>query len=350
MFSRDDHLIFIITGYLNCLECPPLARKSDSTIFSLIMSFLFGSSPTFDPVKDIPNLSGKIILVTGGSNGLGKESIKQLAKHNPTKIYIGARSIQKAEEAILDIKKEVPSANILILKLEFASFSSIKSAADTFLAENDRLDILINNAGVFACPPGLTTEGYEIQFGTNYMGPALLTRLLLPILDKTASGNEDSGNDVRVVNVSSDAYQAARKGIPLSQVKTPLTEFNTITRYGQSKLANIYFTKSYAKRYPHIKSVAIHPGTVQTNAGASITANPILSFLFNLSTRVIAVNVSTGALNQLWASTASSVDVKSGAYYIPLMKEEDRADIMNDSDKAEELWQWTEREFEKHGF
>ena len=314
------------------------------------MSFLFGKSQTFDPVKDIPNLSGKIILVTGGNNGLGKESIKQLAKHNPTRIYMGARSIKRAQEAIQDIKKEVPNTPITFLEMDLASFSSIKSAADTFLAENDRLDVLINNAGVFSCPPGLTTEGYEIQFGTNYIGSALLTRLLLPILNKTSS-KENSRNDVRVVNVSSEIYQMTPKsGLPLSQMNTPLTEINTITRYGQSKLANLYFAKSCAKRYPNIKSVALHPGLVQTNIGGNMAANPILSFIFNQISRMVSVDVPTGTLNQLWASTANSDEVKNGAYYIPFMKEADRADIMNDGDKAEELWQWTEREFEKHGF
>lgn len=314
------------------------------------MSFLFGKSHFFDPVKDIPNLSGKIILVTGGNNGLGKESIKQLAKHNPTRIYMGARSIEKAQEAIQDIKKEVPNAPIAFLEMDLASFSSLKSAADSFLAENDRLDVLINNAGVFACPPGLTMEGYEIQFGTNYMGSALLTRLLLPILDKTA-GKENPGNDVRIVNVSSEIYRATQNGsLPLSQMNTPLAEMSTITRYGQSKLANLYFAKSYAKRYPHIKSVALHPGLVQTNIGSGMTANPILSFIFSQITRVASIDVPAGALNQLWASTAKSDEVKNGAYYIPSMKEANRADIMNDRDKAEELWQWTEREFEKHGF
>lgn len=314
------------------------------------MSFLFGKNHTFDPVKDIPNLSGKIILVTGGNNGLGKESITQLAKHNPARIYMGARSSKKAQEAIQDIEKEVPNAPITFLAMDLASFSSIKSAADTFLTENDRLDVLINNAGVFACPPGLTTDGYEIQFGTNYMGSALLTRLLLPILNKTA-GKDNPRNDVRIVNVGSEIYRTSPKGgLPLSQMNTPLTEINTITRYGLSKLANLYFAKSYAKRYPYIKSVALHPGLVQTNIGGNMTANPILSFIFNQITRVTSIDVPTGALNQLWASTANSDEVKNGAYYIPFMKEADRADIMNDEDKAEELWQWTEQEFEKHGF
>lgn len=314
------------------------------------MSFLFAKGPAFNPEKDIPELDGKTILVTGGNNGLGKECITQLAKHNPTRIYMGARSVQKAEEAILDIKKEVPSAHIVFLEMDLASFSSVKLAADAFLSENDRLDVLINNAGVFATPPGLTTDGYEIQFGTNYMGPALLTRLLLPVLDKTASAIP--GSDVRIVNVSSEIYRWPPKGgLLLSQVKTPLVEISTTTRYAQSKLANIYFAKSYAKRHPRIKSVALHPGLVQTNIGGGMAANPILSFIFNqIVTRAASVDVPTGALNQLWASCAHSDEVKSGAYYIPFFKEADRMDMMSDEHKAEELWQWTEREFREHGF
>jgi len=312
------------------------------------MSFLFGSSHSFDPGNDIPDLSGKIILVTGGNNGLGKESIKQLAKHNPKKIYMGARSIDKAREAILDIKKEVPSAEIEILKIDLASFSSIKTAADTFLSENDHLDILINNAGVFAVPPGLTEDGYEIQFGTNYMGSVLLTRLLLPILEETARIPE---KDVRIVNISSDIYRNAPKGgLLLDQVKTPLTEISTIARYGQSKLANIYFTQSYAKRYPNIKSVALHPGLVRTDIGGEMTANPFLVFIFGLLNKVASVDIPTGTLNQLWASTADPDKVKSGSYYVPLSKEANRSGIMNDKGKAEELWQWTENELRDHGF
>jgi NAD(P)-dependent dehydrogenase (short-subunit alcohol dehydrogenase family) len=312
------------------------------------MFSLFGKGHSFDPRKDIPSLAGCVILVTGGNNGLGKETIKQLAMHKPTKIYMGARNAAKAEEAILDIKREVPSADITFLEMDLASFASIKRAAESFLSTNDRLDILINNAGVFATPPGLTEDGYEVQFGTNYMGSALLTRLLLPILTKTAA---TPGADVRIVNISSEIYRNAPKaGLLLNQVKTPLTEISTIARYGHSKLANIYFAKSSAQRFPNIKSVALHPGLVRTNIGGGMSANRILSVIFQLFTSVASVDVDTGALNQLWASTADSAKVKSGAYYIPFFKEVQRAGIESDMGKAEELWRWTEQEFKGHGF
>ncbi|KAJ5770963.1 uncharacterized protein N7511_003014 [Penicillium nucicola] len=260
---------------------------------------------------------------------------------------MGARNPKKATEAIDEIKREVPSAEILFLEIDLSSFASIKRAAETFLSTNDRLDILINNAGIFAPPSGLTEDGYEVQFGTNYMGSALLTRLLLPILTQTA----DTGADVRIVNISSEIYRNAPKaGILLSQVKTPLNEISTVARYGHSKLANIYFTKSYAKKYPSIKSVSLHPGLVRTNIGGDMKANPLLVFVFKLFSSVASVDIPTGTLNQLWASTADSGAVKSGAYYVPFFKEANRNGIESDMGKAEELWQWTEQEFKEHGF
>ncbi|KAJ6111782.1 hypothetical protein N7523_007843 [Penicillium sp. IBT 18751x] len=308
--------------------------------------FFSGKNLTFNPDKDIPDLSGKVILVTGGNNGLGKESIKQLAKHNPAKIYMGARNKDKAHAAIADIQEEVPSARIMFLEIDLASFSSIKKAAATFMADNDCLHILMNNAGIFAAPPGLTEEGDEIQFGTNHMGPALLTKLLLPLLEATAS---IPGNDVRIVNVSSEIYTMAPKGaILLDQAKSPLTEITTVARYGQSKLANIYFTKSYAKLYPAIKSVCLHPGLVRTDIGRGMKGMSLLSVLFSLFNKVASVDVPIGVLNQLWASTVQSESVKSGAYYIPFFKETNRMDAMSDAQKMEELWVWTERELEAH--
>lgn len=314
---------------------------------------LFFGGPSYNPDRDIPSLSDKTILVTGGNNGLGKECIKQLAKHSPAKLYMGARSLTKAQEAISEIKSAVPLAQIHILEIDLASFSSIKAAAAQFLSENEHLDILINNAGAFGSPPGLTEDGYEVQFGTNYMGSALLTRLLLPLLEATArtpGSGPATDRDVRIINISSEIYRAAPKGgVLLDRVTSPLADLSTVARYGQSKLANIYFTQSYASRYPHIKSVALHPGLVKTNIGGGMTTNPILGFVFGLFTRVAAVDIPTGALNQLWASTANSQDVKSGAYYVPFFKEVSRTGSLGDERMAEELWLWTEREFAERG-
>ena len=187
----------------------------------------------FDADQDIPDISSKVIVVTGGNSGVGKESVLQLSKHRPAKLYLTARSKAKYDAAIEDIKKANPEAeaNIIFLELDLASFASVKTAASTILTENDRLDVLMNNAGVMALPPGLTKEGYEIQFGTNHMGHALLTKLLMPLLLKTA---EQPDSDVRIINVSSGAHGVAPKGGFLPEtVTTTMEKYHTYTRYGK---------------------------------------------------------------------------------------------------------------------
>lgn len=137
---------------------------------------------------------------------------------------MGARSQSKAEAAIQEINATLPAESrslIKFLECDLTSFDSIKTAAKQFLAENDRLDILINNAGVMACPESLTKDGFEIQIGTNHFGHALLTKLLLPTLQETAK-TAPKGS-VRIVNLSSAAEAFAPKpdGIKLDHVKTP---------------------------------------------------------------------------------------------------------------------------------
>lgn len=125
----------------------------------------------FDPEKDIPDLTGKVIIVTGGSAGLGKETVLQLAKHNPLYIILTARTQKRGDAAIQEIEKEVPASKgkLQFLQLDLGSLKSVKTATETFKRDHDRLDLLINNAGLMASPPGLTEDGYEVQFGSNYV-------------------------------------------------------------------------------------------------------------------------------------------------------------------------------------
>ncbi|KAF2806220.1 NAD(P)-binding protein [Mytilinidion resinicola] len=257
------------------------------------------------------------MLVTGGKNGLGKEPVRQFAKHG-AKVYMGARSERKATDASAEIKQALPNAYIVFLELDLASFESVKKAAQTFLAENDRLHVLMNNGGIMTGPLGVTKEGYEVQFGTNHVGHALLTRLLMPVLERTAA---EPGSDVRIINLSSSSQVvfAPKAGLLLD------------------KLANVYFTKGLAKHYPQIKSVAVNPGGVQTGLADRLNATyPHLKPLFALM-RLVFVDVSVGAHGQLWASTAVSADVKSGALYYPGAKEHEGRPLMNDPGMVDSL-------------
>ncbi|KAJ3941071.1 uncharacterized protein N0V96_008948 [Colletotrichum fioriniae] len=303
---------------------------------------------TFSPEKDIPDLAGKVIIVTGGSSGLGKESVIQLAKHNPAAIYLTARTEARGNAAIKEVEQAVPAAKnkIKYLELDLGSFASIKKSTDAFLTSADRLDILMNNAGLMATPPGLTKDGYEVQFGSNYMGPALFTKLLLPILNKTA---EQPGSDVRVVNLSSELFkQAPSEGILLSKCKTPLDDISSLARYGQSKLADYYHTRTLSQLYPSIKFVAVHPGVVNTGLFDDFRKRrPWVGGVISVLGSIFLTDVHAGARAQLWASTAASTSVKSGGFYNPKFKEYKEANLYEDK-AAQELWDWTEKELEGH--
>ncbi|KAG9191914.1 hypothetical protein G6011_10648 [Alternaria panax] len=306
----------------------------------------------FDPAKDISDLSGKTIVVTGGSSGLGKESVLQLVKHNPDKVYLAARTSKRGNAAIEEIEKEVPAAKgkIQYLELDMASFASVKKAADRILSENDRIDILMNNAGTSGNSADLTSDGYEVQFGSNYMGPTLFTKLLLPLLQQTA---EQPDSDVRIINLSSELFkQAPKDGILFPTLTTPAENISSVARYGQSKLANYYFSKLCAQKYPNITSIALHPGVVNTGIWDNLkTRRPVLGTLLSIVCGPFLTNVSDGAKMQLWSSTAPKSQVKNGAFYTSAGngKEYTQAILQNDK-LANELWDWTEKEFAKHGY
>ena len=306
----------------------------------------------FNPEKEIPDLSGKTIIVTGGSSGLGKESVLQLVKHNPDKVYLAARTSKRGNAAIEEIEKLVPSAKgkMHYLELDMASFASVKQAADRILSENNRIDILMNNAGTSANPAGLTSDGYEIQFGSNYMGPTLFTKLLLPLLQQTA---EQPNSDVRIINLSSELFkQAPKEGISFPTLTTPAEEISTVARYGQSKLANYYFSKLCSQKYPNITSIALHPGVVNTGIWDHFKERrPVLGAVLSVLSGPFMTSVPDGAKMQLWSSTAPKNQVKNGAFYTPAGngKEYTQAILKNDK-LANELWEWTEKEFAKHGY
>ncbi|KAF2753448.1 oxidoreductase [Pseudovirgaria hyperparasitica] len=310
---------------------------------------MFGGK-SFEPERDIPDLSGKVILVTGGNTGLGQEAILQLAKHKPAHIYMGARTASKAEQAIKEIKAVVPDAPVSHIPLDLTSFESISACAKQFNEKESRLDILYNNAGIMATPMGLTKEGYEIQFGTNHMGHFLLTRLLLPKMEKTA---DEPNADVRIVNVSSEGHRFAPNGHLVTDAES-LGQMMTWRRYGMSKLANILHARELARRYPKITAVSIHPGVIKTNLYTPMSeTNFILKFstaIFGAVARVALPDVPAGAKNQLWAGTCPKSEVRSGAYYTPIGKEKQKGWVDWSDDLARKLWDYSEAEVQQKGY
>jgi retinol dehydrogenase 12 len=296
--------------------------------------------------KDIPDLSGKVILVTGANSGLGLQSVLDLARHAPEAIWLASRTAEKAEQAIKEVKKEVPNANLKPLSLDLSSFDSIKGAARTFTQSSQRLDILLLNAGIMATEAGLTKDGYEIQFGTNHVGHALLTKLLAPVLDKTAA---EPRSDVRVVVLTSAAVAIAPKGgIEFDTLRTEQEAMGSWTRYGQSKLANALFARQLAKLHPNWTVTAIHPGVVTTNLMRYMQERSWLIKAVMPIAGLLLTTVEQGALNQLWGATAPKGDIKSGEMYFPVadLTTGRRGPYVKDDALAKRLWDWTEQELQ----
>ncbi|KAI1832853.1 hypothetical protein DTO027I6_8167 [Penicillium roqueforti] len=300
---------------------------------------------SFTPESDIPDLTGKVILVTGGNAGLGKETVLQLAKHNPKKIFLGARSKVKAEEAIKSVKSSVPNdVEISWIPLDLMSSKSIKNAAEQVNAQSTRLDVLILNAGVMALPPGETEMGHEIQLGTNHTGHFYLTKLLLPTLLKTA---EEPGSDVRVVSLTSVGHNFAPAFEEiLDQEK--LKKVNTSSRYGASKAANILFAAELSRRYPSITSVSVHPGIIITNLYDALNSSSIFAALGTKFLRLFGSTVQQGACNSLWAAVgAKKEELTNGGYYVPVGILKRRNIWACNEDMGKRLWDWTELELTK---
>lgn len=307
---------------------------------------------TFNPATDIPSLVGKVILITGGNTGIGKQTALDLSKRSPTQLWISARNTTTGNEALSEIQAAAsPKTSVKLLQMDLTSFQSIKDAAKKFTSEvhGDRLDILYLNAGIMGGEPGVTKEGYEKQFGTNHMGHALLLKLLTPLLLKASK--ERIGNEARVIQLSSTGHKSSQLppgGIDLSTIKSPQTQYSGAKKYCQSKLANAVYPPAYAERYPTITSIAIHPGEVKTGL-FSTGANGggwIVTFLAYVVAPLVCVSVEEGAKNSLYVGTMEGI--KSGEYYEPVGKLQGASTMVTNGKLSKELWKWTEAELEGH--
>ncbi|EFQ97178.1 retinol dehydrogenase 11 [Nannizzia gypsea CBS 118893] len=326
-----------------------LAHPLETTrlVFLLMHQFarhIYGSA--FRPDRDITDQSSRVILITGGNTGLGKETVLELAKHQPARIYLGARNEQKARKAMEDIQSQLnQTIDIRYLPLDLSSFKSIREAAQLFTGECERLDTLILNAGVMGLDPYRTKDGYEVQFGTNYLGHFLLTSLLLPTLKKTAAQRD---SDVRVLSISSAAWQAAPSSpsrlLSLMTSTDELLTCNRWARYGISKAGNILLASELARRHPDITSVSIHPGIILTalyeqGRAATIALKYGLAFLVPF-----ASSEKNGARNHLWAAGCAKNQLRNGEYYSPVGIPDWKNQLVHDGDTARRLWEWSEQQ------
>jgi NAD(P)-dependent dehydrogenase (short-subunit alcohol dehydrogenase family) len=244
---------------------------------------------------DIPNQSGKVVVVTGANSGLGRATARELARAG-AKVVMAVRTVGKGESAASDIRASAPDADVAVSQLDLADLASVREFADRLGAEQDRLDLLINNAGVMAPPRRTTVDGFESQFGTNHLGHFALTGLLLGKLLKAPAS--------RVVTISSPGHRIGTIDFDDLQRER---RYNNWLAYGQSKLANLMFAFELNRRSVQagagLKSYAAHPGYSATNLQFAGPAHWYERLGGAIGNRLIAQSAEMGALPTLYAAT-----------------------------------------------
>ena len=261
---------------------------------------------------DIPDQSGKTVLVTGGNSGLGYETVLQLARKG-ARVLLAARDRGRGTAALERLGAEAPGNQAELARIDLADLTSVERFAAGFLAGGEGLDLLINNAGVMAIPHRETTaQGYERQFGTNHLGHFALTGRLLPALARRPGS--------RVVTVSSNRHKSA-KGIDFDDLQAE-HGYRPWGAYDQSKLANAMFVLELDRRLRaaglDIISAGAHPGFAHTNlqvSGPRSGGTSLVARGMGLATRLFAQPARDGALPTLYAATAA--DVHGGDYFGP---------------------------------
>ncbi|KAI8623283.1 retinol dehydrogenase 11 [Xylariaceae sp. FL1651] len=300
----------------------------------------------FDPEKDISDLKDKVILITGGTAGLGAQCILQLAPKNASHIYFTGRDAKRGTFVIEEAQEAGCKTPLTFVKCDLASLASVKAAADKILSESNRLDVLMANAGIMNTPPGLTADGYEVQFGTNFLGHALFIKKLLPLMERTA---QLPGTDVRIVQLTSTGFRGAPSGgIRFDDLKTvqSMTVFGGMFRYGQSKLAAVLYAQELARHYPSIVSVSVSPGIVDTGLVSNQSTFHRISIW--LSAKILQGGIyplKQATASQLWCAFGPRNEIKQGAFYEPVgVQSTITTKYTQDQELAKRLWDWTENE------
>lgn len=308
----------------------------------------FGATTTTDEVLDGIDLSGKLVVITGGASGLGMEAARAMAAKG-AHIVIPARDMAKGEAAAQAIKAATGNEQIEVMELDLGSMDSIRAFADAFLASYDHIDLLINNAGVMACPYGETADGLEMQFGTNHIGHFLMTNLLMPAIVK---GGESGGS--RIVNLSSRGHHLDT--VHFDDLKFQNREYDKWSSYGQAKTANVMFSVGLEKRLAgkSVHALAVHPGAIQTNLGRHLTEEDIATLMKrmagNAGESTVFKSVEAGAATTCYAATAPELEGKGGVYLEDChIADVDDASTVGgvrsyalDPDNAEKLWALSE--------
>jgi NAD(P)-dependent dehydrogenase (short-subunit alcohol dehydrogenase family) len=275
------------------------------------MTHSFGATSTTDEVLRSINLSGKRVLVTGVSAGLGVETARALAAHG-AQVIGAARDLSKAQAATNQVREQAADGGSLeLVQLDLASLDSVRRCADGLLAASKPFDLIIANAGVMACPKGSTVDGFETQFGTNHLGHFVLVNRIASLL-KAGS---------RLVNLSSAGHRYA--DVDLEDPNFEHTPYEEFIAYGRSKTANVLFAVEFDRRHRArgVRATAVHPGGIRTELSRHLTPDVLQKLVaeINASQPKGAApfsykSIPQGAATSVWAACVTDAETIGGRY------------------------------------
>ncbi len=267
------------------------------------------------------DLGGRTFLVTGANTGIGKETARALAARGAT-VRLACRSEQTGRNAIDEIATQTGNRNLELLSLDLGDLASVRACAEGFLARGEPLHVLINNAGL-AGRRGMTSSGFELAFGTNHIGPFLLTSLLVDRLRGSAPA--------RIVNVASGAHYEA-KGIDFEAVRRPTRSISGMREYSVSKLANVLHAQELGRRLEGtgVTTYSLHPGVIASDIWRRLPW-PVRTLMKRRMD-----SPEKGAQTSLYCATAPELADESGRYYDECTPKQPGAAVT--ASLAEELW------------
>lgn len=278
-------------------------------------------------------LRGKTIIVTGANSGIGKATAAELLRRQG-RVIMACRDRERAEKAALEIQQETgPDRGELVIKLlDLASLKSVRNFCEEILKEEPKIDVLINNAGIYQCPYTQTEDGFEMQFGVNHLGHFLLTNLLLDLLKRSAPS--------RIIVVSSKLYKYGEINFDdLNSEKS----YDKAFAYSRSKLANLLFTLELSHKLEEtgVTVNALTPGIVRTNLGRHVYIPMLVKPLFNLASWAFFKSPEEGAQTSIYLACAPDVEGVQGKCFANC-QEEQLLDKATDEEVAKRLWDISE--------
>jgi NAD(P)-dependent dehydrogenase (short-subunit alcohol dehydrogenase family) len=279
-------------------------------------------------------MEGSTVVITGGNAGIGKETAVGLAGLG-ARVIITSRDQQRGAGAVEEIRRRSGSEAVDVLPLDLASFASIRAFAADLLERTERIDVLVNNAGLILRRRTLTADGFEATFGVNHLGHFLLTDLLLDRLRSSAPA--------RVVVVASDAHESAKRGLDFDDLQSE-RGYRWGRVYAKSKLANIYFARELARRLEGsgVTSNSLHPGFVRSEFGQGGDLGRLYGFGLRYLAAPFTISQERGATTSIHVASAPELAGATGGYYLKCAPATPSA-VARDDDAARRLWDASER-------